>query len=78
MAKAAQVEHSDAAFAPAPAAGGTAGTGTAAAAGGGGGAGVETLVGWPPELGGMLAVVDSGSAVPAVTHCGAAEIIHTI
>lgn len=85
MVEAAQVEHSDDAPAAAggAAAGGTAGTGTAAApaAAGGGGAGggsAEPPVGWPPELGGMLAVVDSGSAAPAVTRCGAVEMIHTI
>lgn len=82
MPEAAQVEHSDDAPAPAAAAGaagGTAGTGTAdapAAAVGGGSA--EPPVGWLPELGGMLAVVDSGSAAPAVTRCGAVEMIHTI
>ena len=84
MAGAAQVEHSDAAPAPAAAgaAGGTAGTGTAGtgAAGTGaapaaaGGGGAEPPVGWPPELGGMPGVVDSGNAATAVTRCGAVEI----
>lgn len=86
MAEAAQVEHGDGAPA-AGAAGGTAGTGTAgtgtaaapaAVGGAAGGGSAEPPVGWPPELGGMLAVVDSGSAAPAVTRCGAVEMIHTI